>query len=326
MIMDRQSFQQLITELDVLPNEQRQILLTRLQYLINHADALRLIEERVGSQPRCPHCHDARIVRFGHVRNQQRYRCNACHRTFIALTGTPFQYLHDKDKLLKYAETMAQSLSLRRSAKLTNIVLTRSFRWRHCFLTYLDQQQPPALQGIVEADETFFRLSFKGQRNPAKRLDEAKILGYEQAVLHNKRPLVPVLVAMQRGQRLSCDRLLPRRNLKQITLALRAMLSSDVILSSDGNVSYRMAARTLGIEHGSFVASISGHGGLSSWHVQNVNAYDRRLKEWMARFHGVATKYLSHYLGWRRLLDRCKDMVSGEQILFHALRKEFINT
>jgi len=24
----------------------------------------------------------------------------------------------------------------------------------------------------------------------------------------------------------------------------------------------------------------------------------------MRRFHGVATKYLNHYLGWRRLLER----------------------
>lgn len=36
------------------------------------------------------------------------------------------------------------------------------------------------------------------------------------------------------------------------------------------------------------------------YHVQNVNAYDSRLKEWMRRFHGVATHYLGNYLGWRR--------------------------
>jgi hypothetical protein len=38
-------------------------------------------------------------------------------------------------------------------------------------------------------------------------------------------------------------------------------------------------------------------------HVQNVNAYTRRLKQWMARFNGVATKYLTSYLGWHRMLD-----------------------
>ncbi|MBH1967279.1 MAG: hypothetical protein I8H81_03750, partial [Pseudomonadales bacterium] len=30
------------------------------------------------------------------------------------------------------------------------------------------------------------------------------------------------------------------------------------------------------------------------------------LKSWMIPFHGVATKYLTNYLGWRRLLERYK--------------------
>jgi len=38
--------------------------------------------------------------------------------------------------------------------------------------------------------------------------------------------------------------------------------------------------------------------------VQNVNAYVSRLRSWMRRFKGVATKYLASYLGWFRMLDR----------------------
>jgi hypothetical protein len=38
----------------------------------------------------------------------------------------------------------------------------------------------------------------------------------------------------------------------------------------------------------------------SVYHIQNVNACDSRLKQWMGRFHGVATKYLENYLDWRR--------------------------
>ena len=34
----------------------------------------------------------------------------------------------------------------------------------------------------------------------------------------------------------------------------------------------------------------------------------------------VATQYLAHYLGWRRLLDRFKDTLTPLQFLFHALR------
>ncbi|MRV76455.1 IS1595 family transposase, partial [Duganella sp. FT92W] len=36
---------------------------------------------------------------------------------------------------------------------------------------------------------------------------------------------------------------------------------------------------------------------------QNVNAYHSRFRAWLHRFHGVATRYLPNYLGWRCILD-----------------------
>ena len=38
-------------------------------------------------------------------------------------------------------------------------------------------------------------------------------------------------------------------------------------------------------------------------HVQNANAYHRRLRDWLRPFHGVATRHLPNYLGWRWILD-----------------------
>ncbi len=38
-------------------------------------------------------------------------------------------------------------------------------------------------------------------------------------------------------------------------------------------------------------------------HINNVNAYHGRLKEWMRRFHGVATVNLPNYLSWRRTIE-----------------------
>jgi hypothetical protein len=38
-------------------------------------------------------------------------------------------------------------------------------------------------------------------------------------------------------------------------------------------------------------------------HINNVNAYHSRLKQWRPRFNGVATKNLPNDLGWRRALE-----------------------
>jgi hypothetical protein len=41
--------------------------------------------------------------------------------------------------------------------------------------------------------------------------------------------------------------------------------------------------------------------------TNNVNAYHSRLKQWLNRFNGVATKNLPNYLGWRRALEAWGD-------------------
>lgn len=317
--MDIDTFHWLEMELEALSLAQREVVLSRLQTMATRDNNQRLIEERIGVHAHCPHCAGDRVVKFGHTQGQQRYRCKNCRRTFIALTGTPFVRLRDKAKLLEQAACMAEGLTIRKTAARVGLSVDRAFRWRHCFLAYLQQQKPSELTGIVEADETFFRRSFKGQRKGLPRAAKKRggpIKGSRQG------EHIPVLITLQRGSRMEYDAILEKRTKRKMTAALRPALSRDAVLSSDGNESYRFAARKLGIQSGCFVAHEQRHGA-GTWHVQNVNAYDSRLKTWMYRFHGVATKYLANYLGWRRLLDRCKDMATPQQFLFHALRTEY---
>ena len=39
------------------------------------------------------------------------------------------------------------------------------------------------------------------------------------------------------------------------------------------------------------------------YHIQNVNSYHGRLKGWIQRFNGIATKYLDNYLAWFQILE-----------------------
>jgi hypothetical protein len=79
------------------------------------------------------------------------------------------------------------------------------------------------------------------------------------------------------------------------------------------------AVREIGIAHRpiNLVAGVRVAGKI--YHVQNVNAYDSRLKEWMRRFHGIVTHYLANYLGWRRLIDRAHGSLSPRSVLLAAL-------
>ena len=56
--------------------------------------------------------------------------------------------------------------SVRKSAEICNIDPTTSFKWRHKILDALQNMADSVeLSGIVEADETFFRVSYKDNRN-----------------------------------------------------------------------------------------------------------------------------------------------------------------
>jgi hypothetical protein len=59
-----------------------------------------------------------------------------------------------------------------------------------------------------------------------------------------------------------------------------------------------------------------------AFHIQNVNAYDSRLKGWMARFYGVATKYLPNDLGWRRCLERFGEALTPGVLLGQAVGRD----
>jgi len=56
-----------------------------------------------------------------------------------------------------------------------------------------------------------------------------------------------------------------------------------------------------------------------SYHIQNVNAYISRLKRWMCRFNGVATRYLDNYLGWWRMIDRMGETLTPLTCIAAAL-------
>lgn len=60
----------------------------------------------------------------------------------------------------------------------------------------------------------------------------------------------------------------------------------------------------------------------SIYHIQHVNAYHKRLKQFMERFQGVATKYIDNYLYWFRYLEQSKKVAHEErvkQLLFSAV-------
>jgi hypothetical protein len=82
---------------------------------------------------------------------------------------------------------------------------------------------------------------------------------------------------------------------------LEPLVNEGTILCTDGDPSYRAFTRDRGIRH--FVLSDRESVKQGIYHIQSVNGYHSRLKEWMRPFRGVATKYLENYLALHRFID-----------------------
>ena len=223
--------------------------------------------------------------------------------------------LHRRDAWLDYARALVDRVSLREAAERAGVCLETSFRWRHRFLAAAQDKRPSLVTGIVEADETFILKSAKGSRRiagiaPRKRGGKAKKPGLSTDE-HD------CILIMRDRHAAATDHIMPDLEGRTFKVFLEPVVAKDAVLVSDGRAAYGQFADAAGIAH---ITCIASHGErvLGSYHVQNVNAYQSRLKSWMAPFKGVASAYLPSYHGWRRMVERDGRYLTARHIIAEA--------
>ena len=265
----------------------------------------------------CPHCgaSDDRLGSWGQSHGLKRYRCRDCGRTFNALTGTALAHLRKREQWTRYADSLIEGVSLREAARRCQIDKNTAFRWRHRFLHEAARHRAEHEAGIVEADETFFLESFKGQRRLSR---PARHRGGVAGKRGLSAEQIPVLVVRDRSGQ-TADFKLEKLDAAHVMAALRPLVDQEAVLCSDSAGVYAAFARATGIAHRPLNIQRGQRVIDGVFHIQNVNAYDSRLKGWMRRFHGVATQYLENYLGWRRMLERYKTAITSKCCLAEAV-------
>lgn len=321
--MDEQTFAALLGQLGALSASQREALLRVLSAPAPTASAL--LDNREPDKVRCARCASTQVSKWGTAHRLQRYRCRDCLRTFNALTGTPLARLRHKSVWLGFSAALQQTLSVRKSAKACGVAPSTAFRWRHRFLAAPAACKPAQLCGIVEADETFFRRSYKGSRRwttPVPDTPPPSRAARRRGAPTGKRgtPLdqqVPVLIMRDR-QKVTSDAVLDNLTAQAIGKHLIPRLAADALLCTDTGRAYGVIARQAGIRHEPVNISAGEYVRDGVFHIQNVNAYDSRLKAWMQPFRGVATRYLHNYLGWRRMIERLAETINPDAILLNC--------
>ena len=323
--MKKRDFERVLRELAKLSPNQLRKLSARVDAAKGEQEAQRLLERRIETIAKCPWCSGTKFVRCGHTAaGSQRYRCQSpgCERKFTSLTGTPLARARSKPKLLQNAVCMKEGLSVRETAEKLGVNRNTAFRLRHLMMPELEKHQPSDLQGVIEADEMFFRKSYKGQKKGLPRK------AYRRGTRAGKRGIsaeqVAVETAVSRGSPHSFIEVLPSTpNAGDITMALGPKLRTDAVLVTDASQTYLTVGKALGVT----VRQIPrGSHKLGPYHVQNVNALHSRIRNDLSRFRGVATKYLPSYLAWFRFFDRKSLNIDPRTLLLDAIGVPFITS
>lgn len=264
----------------------------------------------------CPHCECRQVAPWGRASGIPRYRCSTCRRTFNALTKTPLAHLRMKEKWVTQTEALIDGVSTAQAANRCGVDYKTAFRWRHRFLASLAGDKPRTLSGIVEGDETFILESFKGKRSDLPRKPRKR--GGKAAKRGLSAEQIPVIVARDR-QGATTDAVLEKLNRVSIAAALGGIVTPSNEFCCDGGTAIVAFARKAGIPTHILPLPGKPNPRAPDFHINNVNAYHGRLKEWLRRFHGVATKNLPNYLGWRRTLEALGSNASPAHLILGAI-------
>lgn len=250
----------------------------------------------------CPHCHSHLTVRNGKRNGLQNYKCKACGKYFSNTTNTiALSSKYGFDTWKQYIECMMMGLSIRKSAAKCGISNATAFNWRHKILGALQNitEIKQKLSGIVEADETFFPMSYKGNhskdgfimpRKARKRGSSSHKRG-----LSNNQVCVPCavdrnncIVAMVSGT--------GKVSTNKVKAVFKNRIAESSVLVTDKEKSYLRFAKENNIDLIQIKAEQRTYKGI--YHIQHVNAFHSRLKAFMRPFQGVSTKHLNNYLVW----------------------------
>lgn len=244
----------------------------------------------------CPRCGGRRVHRWGRFGDRRRYRCLTCDRTFSDLTGTPLAHLKHLDRWPQFCDALLATWTLRRISAELRFHVSTSFRWRHRVLDVVRAADSILLDGMVTVAETCFPHSEKGCR----RLDRPARRRRSGAAWRTDPRVWILLASDESGRRWAGVAGSQRPTGRTVAAALEPRLGGAVALRD-------------GVGRFGAVALLARRRGWPYAQLRRLScadnpalAHGRRIRHWLARFRGVATRYLPNYLVWHGLLDVMK--------------------
>ena len=280
----------------------------------------------------CPICKSKHFIRYGTKDGKQRFKCKNCGKIFTNTTKTiACRSKHDFNMWSKFVSCMVSGMSCRKTDQYCKISHKTAFYWRHKVMGSLNEvlDGKLTLQDIVEADETFIPVSYKGNHRFSKRFTMPRKSRHRGSQSH-KRGISNELVCV------SC--MIDNHNNQQAELAglgkitINQLVSlnrveNGAILVTDKASAYRKYAETFGFDLIQLKSGKEYKKGIYS--LAHINSFHSGLKRFLRPFNGVSTKHLKNYLDWYIWLNQTAKMLfdaRSDNMLDSAIQHPFVIT
>lgn len=277
-------------------------------------------EQRFNNGRLCPACGSNKVVRNGRRKDGvQKFCCKECGRAFVAKSSTIASGTRKPlDTWIKYIECMMNWATVRESAERCNISEHTSFIWRHKILDAMRiMMDRVTLEGIVEADEAYLPISYKGNHKNSKGFDMQRAPRKRGSEIHKRglsNELVCIPCAVDRnGQSIGKATNVGQCSSEDINGLLGGKIKDQSSFCTDGNSVYRKLTKE---ENLNLIQLKGGKAKKGIYHIQHINSYHSDLKRFLGFFKGVSTKYLNNYIVWNNLVNFAKETYQEKAVMF----------
>lgn len=231
----------------------------------------------------CPSCQSRKYVKSGKEKGNQRYTCSSCNKSFRSTTGNTIHHLHLKPKVQQYIDCMNEGLSLRKTATKCDISLQTAFRWRHRFLKAMNNQTMSHTQGNKVLSALVLPFSSKGKSKPQKT-----------------QPHITSILQIDTAGRTKID-----------VLGKFGSEASKITSILKGHTTYKPSRALPNLFKTAPTTCLTKQ---QSFQTQETT---EQIHCWLAKFRGVASRYLSNYWTWFMHITQLDLQISRPILYMH---------
>ena len=247
----------------------------------------------------CPCCGETDFIKHGSYKDKQKFKCKKTSKIFSYKSNSVLSGIWNLDKLSELLELIVNGKypTITEIQEKLSITRKTAHAWRTKILTALYEEVDLDNQ-VIEFDETFFRLSWKGRKDMQySRTSGKKLVG-------DNKYNVKVFMSFSRSTgRLELFQSHMGKSTAQDVENYLGVKKS-IVVYSDKHKSYKKYYKKRRILHRTFKAK--NH--VSKWnkavHNQTLNYYSGALGNFLNdNLQGVSTKYLQCYLNWFMFIE-----------------------